>query len=108
MNTNSIRPLLERLAQGQSDEESYIIAASINLYIESLRRVDGRILLTPKDIPSLFHIVDLLLNPPKSLSFEGAQARSAESVLRSRVPSEEEKIGLLNAVDRAVREDRRE
>jgi hypothetical protein len=43
-----------------SDHDRFLIAAAINLYLESLRRTSGRGLLVPSDIPTLFEMINIL------------------------------------------------
>ncbi len=43
-------------------DSSYIIACSINLYSECLRRKAGRVLFGPKDVENLFSMCRMLLD----------------------------------------------
>lgn len=83
----SISPILDALRQERTDEERFIIACAINLYIESLRTISGRLLLRHYDIEPLFRMIGELTNPLAEVDPPPA---------RSRALSDEEKKTILD------------
>lgn len=47
--------------QTLDENEKFILAAAINLYIQARRRIDGRVLLSGQDIDPLFGICEELI-----------------------------------------------
>ncbi len=56
--------ILAAINQAENGDTAFLIAASINLYSEALRRKTGRVLYTPADAENLFTICNMLLHPP--------------------------------------------
>lgn len=61
----SITESLARLDAASEGDEAFIIAGTINLYSEAIRRRKGRILYGPDDVKALLGMIDRLLNPPE-------------------------------------------
>ena len=82
--------------QANDYDNAFILAAGINLYIESLRRTSGRILLGPSDIPRMFEMCEALLaaKGPDVLKSDG----------KGRIPTEADQAKLLQAVEAEMRE----
>lgn len=91
---STLSELLTNITQGADDDRAYILAAALNLYSESRRRLYGRVLFTPNDIRSLGQITSLLLLDTE-VDTPLAPARSRE------LTTEEEK-GLLEGLERKV------
>ena len=72
-------------------DKNFLTAAAINLYIESLRRGAGRVLLTPHDIDTLYELIHVLTNP--------VQVAIVQDTNRTRELTEEEQAKVLNATD---------
>lgn len=87
------RNIIETLrAIDQTDDKdiAFIFAASINLYIESIRRLRGRVMLGPDDIPIILDIIsDLTKKTP-------AESKFRDDALRTRELTTEERSNLLN------------
>lgn len=90
----SIRSILNDLETGEESDCAFIVAAGINLYQESLRRISGRTLMGPDDIKPLFEMIQNLLIVK---TIDGTFA--AKRVTR---PSEEEEQTLLQVVETKV------
>jgi hypothetical protein len=67
-------------------DTNFLTAATINLYLESLRR-DGRLLLAPQDIPILYDMISVITNPFK--------VTPIPDTARSRELTEEEREQVL-------------
>jgi len=96
-----ISKVLDNVNQEDNASRDFLIAATINLYIESLRRTDGRVMLMGQDIPALFLQIQMLTNPRP-------YNPTAEPKVRSRALSTEENISLLNAVEQGAAQLRRD
>jgi hypothetical protein len=72
----SILDTLASLNTAEDSDTALILAGAINLYSESIRRRQGRILYYPSDVRRLLAIADLLLEAAQPEAI--AQARSAE------------------------------
>lgn len=77
-------------------DKNFLTAAAINLYLESLRRGAGRVLLTPMDISTLYELIHVITNP--------IQATPVQDTARSRELNEEERQHVLNAVGQELPE----
>lgn len=88
--------ILQNIHLAEDNDSAYIIACTLNLYHENLRRCHGRILLIPDDVVNIFKILDMLLVPPIP------QATSFGQNGRDRKLTEEEEHNLVNVVEEQV------
>lgn len=78
-NPSMISEILQSLANREEADAAFILAATINLYSESIRRRAGRILYGPEDAKELLRMVNVLLD---------AKPMAASSFLPSNKPTE--------------------
>ena len=57
----TIAQILSTISQAEAKDETFLVAAAINLYSESIRRRAGRILYGPADVTALTAIITTLL-----------------------------------------------
>ena len=69
----TIQDTLARLSVAENDEVAFLVAATINLYTENLRRRAGRTIFSPQDVKNLHQILDLLLNVDLKPTYVPAQ-----------------------------------
>ena len=69
----SIADVLSELAKSEDTDTAFIIAATINLYTETMRRKQGRALYSPADARRLLEICALFLNPPPTEELKPAR-----------------------------------
>lgn len=94
--TTRITETLASLAHAEDADSAYIIAATINLYSESLRRVGGRVLYGPDDAKALIGIINTFLSVKDIIhSYRPAVTRAE--------PTEDEKGTLLFGAERGRR-----
>jgi hypothetical protein len=79
-------------------DKNFLTAAAINLYIESLRRGAGRVLLAPQDIDILYELIHILTNPVQ------VTIVPADS-LRTRALTEKEQTEVLSAIEHPILKD---
>jgi hypothetical protein len=92
----SMIEILQNIHLAEDSDSAYIIACTLNLYHENLRRCHGRVLLIPDDVVNVFKILDMLLVPPVP------QAQTFGANGRDRKLNEEEEEKLLNSVEEQV------
>lgn len=61
----TITDTLRSLETAEDDDAGFLIAATINLYSESIRRRAGRVIWGPGDVKNLLSICKTLLAPPE-------------------------------------------
>jgi hypothetical protein len=80
------------------DDTNFLTAATINLYLESLRRV-GRLLLAPQDIETLYDMIRVITNPLQVVTIQDtARTRELNEKERQHVLGEREIPGGLPGV----------
>jgi hypothetical protein len=97
----SILDTLKSIDQTEDKDIAFIFAASINLYIETIRRLKGRVMLGPDDIPHILDIIATLTQRTPDMS------KFTDTGLRPRVPTEEEEANVLKAVESELIPERR-
>ena len=61
----SIADVLAELAKSEDTDTVYIVAATLNLYTEVMRRKQARVLYGPADARRLLELCSMMLNPPE-------------------------------------------
>lgn len=90
----TLSQMLHAIDGAADDDVAYITAATVNLYMEALRRISKRILLGPQDIRDILTIVDMIT----SIKDQGPALAPG----RSHQPTEEEGASILEAVEQKV------
>lgn len=86
----SIREVIRTLNLAEDANVDFIIACAFNLYIESIKRIHGRVLLSAADVHSMFAMVDMLMTE--------RQHEEAPEARTRKLTEEEEKV-LLGAIE---------
>lgn len=86
--------ILCTLNTAKIDDVAFITAAAMNLYAESMRRINGRVLLGPNDTKAMFGIIDVLLTD--------RQVDAAYTPNRSKRLTPDEEKSLLNVVEEGL------
>ena len=60
----SLTDILSAVNASEDKDSAFIISATLNLYMENLRRCHSRVLQLPADVVNIFKILDMLLIPP--------------------------------------------
>lgn len=94
----SLAEVLTTISARTDEDTAFLLAASINLYSESIRRREGRILYTPEDIRRLLGIWDAVT---AEVERETDYKPSARAVEPSKV--EAEMISDLSKLKRSTR-----
>lgn len=97
----TIQETLSRLSSAEDDEVAFLVAATINLYTENLRRRCGRVIFSPADVKNLHKILDILLTVENNPSYKPAtRAKVSEAELDKilRPASQQTAIDELNRV----------
>lgn len=89
----SILDTLKSIDQTEDKDVAFIFAATINLYIETLRRLRGRVMLGPDDIPHILDLIAILTQRTPDVS------TFTDTGLRPRVLTPEEEAGVLKATE---------
>ena len=89
----SIADVLSELAKSEDTDTAFIIAATINLYTETMRRKQGRALYSPADARRLLEICALFLNPPPTEELKPARGNRLDP---------EEQATVLSGMEAAV------
>jgi hypothetical protein len=89
----SILNTLKSLDKTEDKDIAWIFAATINLYIETVRRLRGRVLLGPDDIPHILDLISTLTQKTPDVSTFTDQG------LRPRALTEEEAETVLKATE---------
>jgi len=92
MNQPSILDTIKALNDAEAVDNHFIIAMAINMYSEALRRVSGRLLFNPSDVPRLFNICETLLTRHET-------DLPIKSNGRSKQMTKEEEDALLKAIE---------
>lgn len=92
----SISDVLAELAKSEDTDTTYVIAAAINLYSETMRRKQARVLYGPADARRLLELCSLLLNPPPVEQLGPARGNRLDP---------QETATVLAGVEAAVKED---
>lgn len=92
----SLKDILKGIDIREDTDIAFVVAASINMYLETMRRIHGRMLLGPQDAVNLFYMIDMLLSPTP------APSPSEPKSVRTRELTEEESQQLLKAIEPAV------
>ena len=61
----TIREILSNVTQAEDDDIAFIIAAAINLYSESQRRLNKKVLFGVNDVRKLISVINLLIAQPE-------------------------------------------
>lgn len=89
--TKSMTELLRDLDGNEDKDIEFVLAATINLYAEALRRVHGRVLLAPNDVRRILDMAHAML-------MQAGDVATFTQTGRDRQLSDAEKAELLNAV----------
>lgn len=87
MTDTSIVALIRNITNAEEADVAFAVAATINLYIETTRRVHGRVLLEPNDVTNIFQMVDTMLGARATVGYVHTG--------RERKPNEEETAQVL-------------
>lgn len=86
----SIIETLHALDAASAHDDAYILAAAINIYSESIRRREGRILYGPVDVQALFTIMSTLIEP-KPQAYQPSRRKAQ--------PTEEETAAITDVYE---------
>lgn len=87
----AISEVIRTLNLADDKDRNFIIAACFNLYLESIKRIHGRVLLGAADIEAMFAMVDTLMTE--------REHRAIPEAKRGPELNEQEENRLLNAVE---------
>lgn len=88
----SITELLRGIDSTDDPNKTYVLAATLNLYLETMRRIHGRVLLHPGDVRAVLDMAyTMIVNPPVSEVTYQPESRGRELTTT-------EENQLLNAI----------
>lgn len=93
----SITDIIKSLNTAEESDNLFIVAAAINLYNESHRRIRGQVLYGPDNVKALLGIIEHLLAAQ-------AQSQIEFAPKRNRKLTEDEEARLLKAVEATTTE----
>lgn len=98
----SITDALSALRSAAEDDDAFILAATLNLYNENIRRREGRILYGPEDVRSLFDVMSILIKEKSQGTIEPSRPTKPSPVEMEQIVDVEKAIA-----DEVKRLDRR-